>query len=245
MDIENTQKELLKIINDFDKICSKHNIWYMLVGGSVLGAVRHEGFIPWDPDIDVFVKNKDLKKIRSILKEELPQYYNYIEWDKEEGYSLPFDRLGYKEIPHQKLHMDIFPIIGAPTNKVVRKIFTKICFLTYKANHCKYVDIKYANPKNIGSILRLKKILRFIPGFIFKNTFYILSNLFDFKKAKYYYTIGTGYGFKGSMQKEIIMETEKFPFENLMLPIPKYWDEYLTNMYGDYMTPVKEGFKKV
>lgn len=243
MKIQETQQELLKIINDFDRICLKNNIWYMLVGGSVLGAVRHKGFIPWDPDMDVFVKNEDLQKIRSIIKEELTQY-NYIEWDKEKGYSLPFDRLGLKNLPHQELHLDIFPIIGAPSNNYLRKIFTKACYLTYKFNHCKYVDIRYSDPKNVSNIIKVKKIARFVPGYIFKYAFKFLSKLYNFDKSEYYYTIGTGYGYKASMRKRLIMDTTRIPFENLSLPVPKYWDEYLKNMYGDYMKPVKDGFKK-
>lgn len=244
MELKEKQEELLKIISDFDKICTKHNIWYMLVAGSVLGAIRHKGFIPWDADMDVFVKEKDLQKLRKIMKEELPDIYNYIEWDNEKDYSLPFDRLGYKDIPHQKLHLDIFPIIGAPSNDLLRKFFTKVCYITYKVNHCKYVDVKYSNPKNVKNILLVKKIARFIPGIVFKLIFKLLSKLYDLDKSEYFYTIGTGYGYKASMKKSLIMETERVPFENLTLSIPKYWDEYLTNLYGDYMTPVKDGFKK-
>lgn len=244
MDIKQIQIELLTIIRQFDMICQRHNIWYMLVGGSVLGAVRHNGFIPWDPDMDVFVKINDLSKVRMIMDKELPQNFNYICWDKEKGYSLPFDRIGYKMFPHQKLHLDIFPIIGSPSKKLARKAFTKFCFLTYKANHCKHVDVKYSNPDNVANILRIRKLVRFIPSFVFKYTFYILNNLLSIEKSKYYHTVGTGYGYKGSMKKELIMETIRVPFENLMLPIPVHWDEYLSNLYGDYMTPVREGFKK-
>ena len=242
--MEKIQKELLKIIGDFDRLCSKHDIWYMLACGSVLGAVRHKGFIPWDSDMDVFVKNDDLQRIRGIMKDELPEHYNYIEWDNTKGYSLPFDRLGYHDVPHQEIYLDIFPIIGAPTNTFLRKVFTKTCYIVYKANHCKHADVRYSAPENVKKILFIKKFVRFIPDCVFEAIFKGLCRCCDFDTAKFYYTIGTGYGFKASMQKKLIMETERVAFENLMLPIPKYWDVYLTNMYGDYMTPVREGFKK-
>lgn len=244
METREIHENLIDILSNFDRICQKYNIWYTLAAGSILGAIRHKGFIPWDLDVDVFVKKTDLDKIRQKMKEELPANYNYIEWDKEKGYSLPFDRIGHSETPHQVLHLDLFPIIGSPTNKIARKIFTRLCFLTYKANHCKHVDINYSNPSNIASILRIRKFVRIIPSSFFKITFHFLNNLFNLKKSDYFHTIGSGYGYKGSMKKKVIMETIKVPFENLILPIPVHWDEYLSNLYGDYMTPVREGFKK-
>ena len=140
--------------------------------------------------------------------------------------------------------MDVFPIIGAPSNIYLRKIFTKTSFLVYKAYHCKHADVRYSAPENVKKILSAKKVARLIPDWLFRTAFSLLSTCYKLDTAEYYYYIGSGYGFKASMQKRIITETTRVPFEDLMLPIPKYWDEYLTNLYGDYMTPVKEGFKK-
>ncbi len=244
MAVSEIQKELLNIIDDFDKVCTKYDIWYMLASGSVLGAVRHKGFIPWDSDLDVFVKYDDLAILRGVMKKELPQRYNYIQWDTTQGYSLPFDRLTYHDVVHHKLHLDIFPIIGAPSNQTLRKIFTKMCFLSYKAYHCKHADVRYSAPAHVKQILLAKKFTRLIPDWLFKTVFKVLSHSFPLDAAEYYYYISSGYGYKASMKKELIMETEKLKFEDLMLPIPKYWDEYLTNLYGDYMTPIKD-FKKI
>ena len=64
--------EMLKLV---DKICQKHNLHYSLVGGSLLGAVRHKGFIPWDDDIDIAMKRKDYEKFLKIAQKELPKKY--------------------------------------------------------------------------------------------------------------------------------------------------------------------------
>lgn len=239
MDTKATQNELLTLIGHFDRICSKYGIWYTLTNGSVLGAIRHKGFIPWDADIDVFVKQKDLATVRNVMKKELPACYHYIEWDKEKGYSLPYDRLAHTCIPHQSMHVDILPIIGAPSDKTLRKLFTTICFVGYKFNHCKYVDTRYSDPRNVQSINRVKVIARCVPGFIINSIFGVLNCLFSLDKAEYCYSIGCAYGYKESMKTSLILDTKRVPFENLQLPVPKRWDEYLTNLYGDYMIPVR------
>jgi hypothetical protein len=94
-------EEALALIRYFDKICNDNNIWYTLTSGSVLGAVRHNGFIPWDYDIDVFIKPEDLDKMRQILYQNLPAGMKLYVWDKEKNYCSCHDKLAYIDIPHE------------------------------------------------------------------------------------------------------------------------------------------------
>ena len=67
MDSKEIQKELLKIVKDFDAFCTKYDLTYFLMGGSALGAMRHRGFIPWDDDIDVFMPYHDYHKFKQLF----------------------------------------------------------------------------------------------------------------------------------------------------------------------------------
>src|SRR5690554_1639551 len=73
--VRKIQLRLLDILIEVDKLCRRHKIKYWLIAGSLLGAVRHEGFIPWDDDIDISILQKDLKKLKRILKKELPSQF--------------------------------------------------------------------------------------------------------------------------------------------------------------------------
>ncbi|MBR5957646.1 MAG: LicD family protein, partial [Salinivirgaceae bacterium] len=76
------QNRELDILIEFDRICRKHNIDYWLDSGTLLGAVRHGGFIPWDDDIDVCVLKKDRKRLRKAMNTSLSQDYEYSEYGR-------------------------------------------------------------------------------------------------------------------------------------------------------------------
>lgn len=243
MKTEEIQAKVLTLIEVFDRICMANNIFYTLTSGSVLGAVRHKGFIPWDTDMDVFVKIRDFELMREIVTDNLPNNLKLYMWDKEENYGLPFDRLAYKDIPHEVVHLDIFPLIGAPDSMIKKKYFTKICFYSYNFLKCKYTNTEYSQPKNKKKIEIIKFILKPLPGKLIKKWYRWLENLYDFDTASYVYTIASGYGLKECLPKDMILSTTKMQFENLKLPVPTKYHEYLTTVYGDYMVPKRDGYK--
>ena len=130
--LSSTQKELLKIYTVIKKICEKNKIRFYAVGGTALGAVRHQGFIPWDDDIDLGMPIDDFNKFVQVCKKELPQPYKFS----------PLHLLGGKvhntnttfleaqctfsnQNQHYGIFIDIFPIIGVPNQKSDRKAFLK------------------------------------------------------------------------------------------------------------------------
>lgn len=245
MEISEVQSKTLDIVKCFDSICAKNDIWYTLTSGSVLGAVRHKGFIPWDSDMDVFIRIGDIERLRHNLLEALPEQMKLNMWDREPGYHMCFDRISFANISHYKVHLDIFPLIGAPERKINRKIFTEICFYSYKFLRCKHVDIRYSKEAHVKKIRLVKKFAGLIPDNVIRRWYYYLQNQYDFERSKYVYTIASGYGFNECLPKELLLNTTRVPFEDVMLPIPADYHEYLTKVYGDYMTPKREGYKKL
>ena len=91
--IRKTQDVLLEILKMFDKVCSDNDIEYFLAGGSCLGAIRHEGFLPWDDDIDLYMKASEWQDKKEILMEKLPEQYELICSETDESYTNPVIRI--------------------------------------------------------------------------------------------------------------------------------------------------------
>lgn len=123
------QKKALKILVEFDKICKENNLKYTLAAGTMIGAVRHKGFIPWDDDIDVYMLREDFNKLRQIAPYKLPMNLFYQSHQTDPEYYYLFDKIRlngtvFKEkvlsnhnINHG-IFIDIFPIDLMPGNKV-------------------------------------------------------------------------------------------------------------------------------
>lgn len=239
MKVSQKQKKMLGIIEVFDRICNENNIWYTLAKGSVLGAIRHEGFIPWDTDIDVYVKVTDISIIREKLTEKIPDTMKLYKWDKEKSYTANFDRLTLTDAFHGGLSLDIFPLVGAPANERKQKRFTQKCFYSYKILRTKHVNTKYSKPENVKKIKALKIVTKLIPDILIKKWYYHLQNKYDFTESKNVYLLASRYGIKEVLPKELIFKTQRKKFEHLYLPVPSDYDNYLTKLYGEYMIPIE------
>ena len=124
------QDSLLDLLTEFDKICKEHGLRYSLTAGTLLGAVRHKGFIPWDDDVDVCMPRPDYEKFLKIIQEEnvLPEYLTYSK-DRGKGTYYCFTKILDKRYPLRTpnhievkyLYLDIFPVDGAADTKEERK----------------------------------------------------------------------------------------------------------------------------
>ncbi len=148
----------LEMLNEVDRICKKHGIRYYLCGGTLLGAVRHSGFIPWDDDLDIFFPRKDYIKFAEIAPKELPDTMFYQDWHNEFDYPYNFAKIrmnGTKfcqnEIQHLNMHqgifIDIFPLDSVPVNEKERtKYLTKVTRLKT------LMAVRYMSFKKNGSL---------------------------------------------------------------------------------------------
>ena len=157
----------LEILIELDRICKKHNIKYSLTGGTLLGAIRHNGFIPWDDDIDIDMTRKDYNKFREIQKTELDSKRFYLDCiETKENCGMLYAKLKRKDSIYiesssnrdekeQNIWIDIFPIDNISNNKLIRK------YLIYKV-YClkiilmyKYGYIKNHNNKTIFKLVKI------------------------------------------------------------------------------------------
>jgi len=234
--MDNKQRKLLILLEYFNKVCNENNIWYSLACGSVLGSIRYKGFIPWDKDVDVFVRIKDLDKIRRKFTEQRNNdilYRNYTDGNKRTN---THDTLFFSNIRSEIIHLDIYPIIGAPNAKIARYIFAKALFILNRIFKTKYVDLNYTNHKLTKYV---KAIIRHVPDQLIKNTIKNIEHYYNYDNAKFVIYFANDGKYKEVMEKEIIINTTLGDFEGKKFPIPQNYHHYLSRIYGDYMTPKK------
>ena len=245
----------LDILKKLIEIFEKNNICYYVIGGTLIGAVRHHGFIPWDDDIDIAIPRDDYEKLidimRNINDDEIDMKY-YKDDNSLYYYPIRIIHKKYKiKEPRTKdgyanPWIDILPIDGNPNGKI-RKTFFKFKMKYYKLLlGLHYID----NLRNIKRkwyekvIIRVGKIIHF--GKIINPT--KIKNKLDktLKKNKIEECdiIGTcmgAYFFHEFVPKSMFGKGSTVEFEDVMVNAPEKVHEYLTHMYGDYMKlPPKE-----
>lgn len=236
-DLRGNQYVCLRLLQIFDKICRENQIIYWLTDGTLLGAVRHKGFIPWDDDIDVCIRREDEKKLIEILKKELPEdvFLQIKNTDVDIEHEIIKLRDRYSSVKnddgrfyHKGIWIDIFPMDEIFRNiyvdkmmkllpgrfyyqeKTIKKIIKKIIIFPFKI----IMGVKTFEEIRIKMYERMSKNNR-------KNNAYIY--------------------FKGEMWWETYLKSDIFPlkeleFENLKCYVPNNYHNYLKYHFGDYMT---------
>ena len=251
-DIRDIQMISLKILEYVDKICRENNLKYSLVGGTLIGAIRHKGFIPWDDDVDIMMPRPDYEKFLEIMdKTESKKYKALYFSDKYPNYTYPFIKVvdldtelyekDFLRNEHMGVFIDIFPADGYDEKKS-RKTIKKVHNLRAMCA----LSISKGNLKKPNQFL--KNTLKFFLSFIAKPLgykFWLKKIDKQVKKCKYEdYDLSASYSgsymYKEIFKKSLYDEMIEVPFENKKFYAFKNYDEYLRNIYGDYMTPPPE-----
>lgn len=226
---------LLRILKVFHTICEENNLTYFLDSGSLLGAIRHKGFIPWDDDLDVVMPRKDYEKFKKIAIDLLPDEYFLQCKDTVPKFKNNMVRIvdrkstaiaKGKEIEDYKWHMglffDIFPM--DQTNHPKRYRFLK-----------KFFYYKYKNEVKRFIIRTIRHIFVFLIRK--KNVFKILKTILSRSKMdnKEYLIYGFEVSYLPFYNKKDIYPLKKILFEDIEVYIPNNYDSVLKKCYGDYM----------
>ena len=213
------------------QICEKHHLSYYLLAGSVLGAVRHGGFIPWDDDIDVGVKFDDIAVLEKYLDQELTDGYRYVTYSLDNN----FPRLHGKILYKGRSCIDIFPLVRLSDKAWIRKFQWMLKSFTKKIYYrkCHYFD-KTENPT-------LVKIAKICAVFFSKKRILAINEwnckLCNSKNTKYWSNFYSVYSMQREMIESKMLERPAvLTFEGHKFLSVGYPKRYLTNLYGDYMT---------
>lgn len=241
------QALMLEMVKVIDGICRRHQIEYTLAGGSALGAVRHQGFIPWDDDMDVQMRRDHYERFKQVAVQELKgTRYFYQDLDTDEGYLLPFSKIRDEETTkmdqlskdwkmHHGLYVDIFPIDAAPNSKLGRIWQKKAASMIFLA----WSDDTNAKPMQrwaVKFLIRLsggkKKLIRWLIRH---------SRGYSLEKSRDWGLIDDRNDYATNLcPKDYFQGVVNMPFEDTELPVPAQYDKLLTRFYGDYMTPPSE-----
>ncbi|SEI96981.1 lipopolysaccharide cholinephosphotransferase [Kandleria vitulina] len=245
LNLDEIKKTELDILLELQKVCDAHGLRLYLAGGSLLGAIRHKGFIPWDDDIDVCMPRPDYMKLIH-LEDEFSKHLKLVCYENGTD-SYPFMKLidtrtkvkekYMQEDASSSLWVDILPVDGLPDKEEeIEKIYKKTNF------YRKLLKLNWANP-NEGKT-RLKRMLkRFVIPFakiygIDKCNKKILEQAYKvpFDKANKAGVVTWGlYGKGEAMDKEKFLKSDDVLFEGYTFKAMSCWDEYLTGIYGNYM----------
>ena len=243
------RKAQLYITNEIKRVCDSHNIHYFLDCGTLIGAVRHKGFIPWDDDVDLGMLREDYEEFLAVAPKEFGEDFFIDNYDTNPDYALVFSKVrlkgtkyieakGNADAKHNEIFVDIFPYYEISDNERQRKIEGLRMGILAQA-----IMSKSGYKVWMGD--GFKKRLKFIPTDIIgalstKDHLYRkINNLYNKHKDARCVCIQDGY--KKSylhwyIPKEYLTEFVEVDFEGYRFPIPKHYHEYLTIAYGDYMT---------
>lgn len=239
-DIRTLQLHILEILSTVDRVCRDNNIRYYIADGTMLGAIRHKGFIPWDDDIDIGIPRKDYDLLIQNAEKWLPKPYELICAENDVNYPFPFakvqdanttliERKSMKYIGG--VYIDIFPMDGVPDGKMKQKIhFAKYQYYK-KLLYYIYRD-PYKHGKGVQSWIPLlsRKLFKFAT--VQKSVRNLLRK-YDFDENNNFAIFDDGK--KSIMPKTVLGKPTPILFEDkIVLGIEKY-DVYLTKLYGNYM----------
>lgn len=240
---EELKKMQLHILKKVDMYCKEHKIQYFLAYGTLLGAVRHKGFIPWDDDIDIAMNRGDYTQFISGFSDEYLKVYSL---SSSKHCRFPFAKVydsrtgvfegSYKKISEFGVNIDIFPIDSVPDDIKERKRLIK------KARFWQMLSkIKLSR---VSGIMTLKQNLIILPGriilaaipltFMAKKIETISCSLNNVD-SNYVGFMVWGYGEREIFNKELFSETVEMPFEDMLAPVPREYAKILSSLYGSYM----------
>ena len=247
------QKLVLDIYKMFSQICNKRHIRYWVTGGTVLGAVRHKGFIPWDDDMDVALARKDLDDLVRDFYDLFPPYYKLYWSPRGQQYRI-VDTRHKVEIDENSegifeagqevyLYLDIQPFDGVPDCIFSRIIHS--CIVMFWRSCLKLKD-KSRLRKKRKMVERIIIFVFSLFSFALPKTSYLEKKYdeamrkYDFCQCNYIADFVGRYLFKDIYPKKWWEPSIELAFEDITVPIPNNYDAYLSRIYGNYMEIPKE-----
>lgn len=249
---------LLSMYNDIAKLCDTHNLVYMLGGGSCLGAIRHQGYIPWDDDLDLMMPRADYTKLIELCASgALGEDYEVNYPSRTEDTKNLFLKIYKKGTLNLELHcentpfpngvyIDVFPMDSVPISPLLQKVKGIISFIlqviSVSVLYAEYPSMKYQQYMCSSKLSTRRYRYRMFLGKVFgvishRRWAYWFDRFNASSKLTGLTTIPTGrkHYWGEIMSDDVFYPVTKATFEGVQANIPNKYDLYLKNLYGDYM----------
>ena len=241
-DIKTLHGRLVPILECIDKVCREHNLRYYLWAGTMLGAVRHKGFIPWDDDMDIGMPRPDYETLLAHCQEWMPAPFEVMGPHNHPDYPYPFAKVedGSTTVIERPdfdfpegIYIDIFPIDGISSDEVAArrhikkyKFYRHLLFLRGRDPFKHGKGPRSWWPLLIHKLFSLKGLQDKVQRLMTKYSFDDCEKVIDYD-----------FTFRGIIDKRILGEPREYEFEGKKFLGVQDAHKYLTDMYGDYMTP--------
>lgn len=248
-DVEKVHSKILNILLAVDKVCKEHNLRYYIWAGTMLGAIRHKGFIPWDDDLDIAMPRPDYDKLMEHAAEWMPQPYEVVAAETDATYPLPFAKIQDAsttliERMHLKylggIYIDVFPIDAVPQEGFYRMLqfaryeyWKRVLYLLHRDPYKHGKGASSWIPLLCRKFYTLQGVQKKIRTLLKKYDYELAMTVADYDDGR-----------RGAMDKRILGKAKDYIFEGVNVKGVEQYDTYLKNKYGDYMTIPKDADKR-
>lgn len=236
------------IAREIKRVCDLYNLKYCLSYGTLLGAIRHKGFIPWDDDFDIAMPREDYEKFIKVFGKETNTYEFFIEnWDTEASYGLSFSKIklngtvfeenSIKETnTHKGIFVDVLPYDELPNEKrLISKTAKRVLFLgkIYKFR-LGYLPTNPGNRKQEIQARVIGALGKIIPKSFLRKLIYKEETKFN-GRGDFLTLVSGPYQCRDYFPKEYLDNMIEVDFEGDKFKVPERYDDVLKAIYGDYM----------
>lgn len=230
--LEERRQIQLHMLMEIDDFCRKHKIRYSLAYGTLIGAIRHKGFIPWDDDVDIMMPLPDMLKFKELFRSKT---MCYCDVDTDSDYQYAFSRIANTQTYNKDglisktygICIDLYPVLGLPDSiKGIKQFFKnadlelnrRLRIIRFRSRMLRFLPIK--------SILGFNKAMRRYRDFLFQ---------YPYDKTRYFFTNGGELEMRNVYDFDLFEDMVEVSFEGHNFLSVAHYDEYLRQFYGDYM----------
>ena len=240
-DVDLLHQRILRILLAVDKTCQQHGLRYYIWAGTMIGDVRHKGFIPWDDDIEIAMPRPDSEQLIAHSREWLPEPFEFVCAENDASYPLPFGKIQDASttlIERTHLHylgglyIDVFPLDGTPANSICRRwrfasyeYWKRVLYLIHRDPYKRGHGPSSWVPLLCRRVYSMQGVQRRIRRLLLKQDYEQSQLVADYDD-----------GLRGAMEKRILGTPTPYDFECERVLGVEHYDAYLSRKYGDYMT---------
>lgn len=243
------QKEILAIFKEVKKICDKNGIRYFAIGGTLLGAVRHKGFIPWDDDLDIVMPRRDYNRFIEIANKNLPGNIDVFNGTETKHSDFPYLKvhnknttftsnllIGYPD-SYTGVFIDIMPLDGVPKNSALKHMYLKTLIVLLKSSYIRKLN-KYELPIDTKHRLLFQVyliIVKLLPLRFFSRLHTLLCSLTNYDNTDEVIFSWEWPMFNRVYPKSDLSGYTELEFEDIKIGAFEGYKNFLSSFFGDYM----------